>query len=105
MKYILDKSSFKKELLITEDSGPLENNISWGDSLVGRLLFSLFRLVQVGVDKGKISYQLSRLEKVLNNPIYSKLKEEEGFKNGVKEIQDGAAQDTLVDTMENNPED
>jgi len=104
MKYLLHKKEFrsKNNKLIKE---ALENSISWGDSLVGRLLFSIFRLAHLGVDKGRIAYQLSQLRKVIENPIFVELRKNDEWSNIESVVKESAAEDAIQNAIEENPED
>ena len=57
----------KKELLITEDSGPFANNIGWGDSLLGRLINSTIRKAKVGANLLRIKAVEQRLRDAMDD--------------------------------------
>ena len=57
----LNNNKFSNYSLIKEDSGPLANDIPWGDSLLGRLINSVIRKAGVGIDLLKIDPLIKRL--------------------------------------------
>lgn len=58
--------SYKKYDLIQEDGGPLHNAVEFGDSWVGRWIFNVIRVAKENFDKVRISGQISRLKRALN---------------------------------------
>ena len=76
MKYIRSRSEFlnhKKHNLILE--GGLENDINWGDSLVGRLFSSMFRVAKMGVDIKRMDGTGSALRDLFNKSVETSIKD------------------------------
>ena len=72
MKYLkiredfLNKQKFSNYNPSNEDSGPLANEIPWGDTLLGRLINSVIRKVQIGVDLVRMDAVIERLNEQFN---------------------------------------
>lgn len=69
MRYINNRNDFIKNKLnerfdMSGGSGPMGNDINWGDSLVGRLFNSMFRKVGVGVDQSSIKSVAKRINDI-----------------------------------------
>lgn len=68
MKFLKDRNQFKENKLLEnfnmsgEGSGPLGNDINWGDSLVGRLLNSIARKAKIGIDVKRIETISKRIQ-------------------------------------------
>lgn len=68
MRYLKQREEFIKNnnfsnySLIKEDSGPLANEIPWGDSLLGRLINSVIRKAEIGMNLVKIDSVIDRLK-------------------------------------------
>ena len=89
MRYIKSRSEFlnhKKHNLILE--GGLENTINWGDSVVGRLFASIFRVAKMGVDIKRIDGAGNTLRKLFLDAT------KEGFKDPKKR--------QILETIEEN---
>jgi hypothetical protein len=80
MKYLNNRESFlnsnsklKKDFKLikenTAGAGPFANEITWGDSLLGRLVNHFTRKAGIGVDMMKISNVTSKLEQEFKNII------------------------------------
>lgn len=73
MKYLVKREEFIRNngfsnySLIKEDSGPLANDIAWGDSLLGRLINSVSRKAQIGVNLTRIDSLVDRLRESFNS--------------------------------------
>ena len=106
MKYIKSRSNFlneKKHNLILE--GGLENNINWGDSLVGRLFMSAFRLGSSGAKNLKLNGLKNSLRDTLYNDTQSAVQEvlseedKESYKELTEEINILSKVDGLLDEL------
>lgn len=93
MKYIKSRDKFKSNYNISNTkivesfdmsggSGPMGNDINWGDSLVGRMFNSIFRSIGVGIDLVSINnvikeigneFESMRIESKSNNVEESKI--------------------------------
>lgn len=68
MRFLKDRNQFKENKLLEnfnmsgEGSGPLGNDINWGDSLVGRLLNSIARKAKIGIDVKRIETISKRIQ-------------------------------------------
>ena len=68
MRYLKQREEFIKNnkfsnySLIKEDSGPLANEIPWGDSLLGRLINSVIRKAEIGMNLVRIDSVIDRLK-------------------------------------------
>lgn len=68
MRYLKQREDFIKNnnfsnySLIKEDSGPLANEIPWGDSLLGRLINSVIRKAEIGMNLVRIDSVIDRLK-------------------------------------------
>jgi hypothetical protein len=84
MKYINNRESFiekwkeqKSEVKLYEafdmagGSGPMGNDINWGDSLVGRLFNSVFRKIGIGKDLLSINNVISQIKKEFESMVDS----------------------------------
>lgn len=75
MRYLKQREEFIKNnnfsnySLIKEDSGPLANDIPWGDSLLGRLINSVIRKSKVGVNLTRIDSLIERLKSTFDGLI------------------------------------
>lgn len=77
MRYLKEREEFIKNnkfsniQLIKEasDSGPLANDIPWGDSLVGRLINSIIRKVRIGADLVRIDAVINKLKETFDSII------------------------------------
>ena len=106
MKYIKSRSNFlneKKHNLILE--GGLENNINWGDSLVGKLFMSAFRLGSSGAKNLKLNGLKNSLRDTLYNDTQSAVQEvlseedKESYKELTEEINILSKVDGLLDEL------
>lgn len=77
MRYLKEREEFIKNnkfsniQLVKEasDSGPLANDIPWGDSLVGRLINSVIRKAQIGINLTRIDSLVTRLKETFESII------------------------------------
>ena len=99
------KSTQNFPLIQEAESGPLGNDINWGDSLLGRLLASVFRAIESGINMKRIDSLLVQLDRAIKNKIIEELSENEEFKKGVDQIQGIAAKGGIAKTVQENPED
>ena len=78
MKYIKSRSNFlserKKYNLILE--GGLENDINWGDSLLGRLFMSVFRMGSNAINSKRIDGLANSLRNVLSEDVRNSITDE-----------------------------
>jgi hypothetical protein len=75
-KFIRNKFSNLSKINESSDSGPLANDIPWGDSLLGRLINSTIRKAQIGINLTKIESLIERLKETFDSIISeSKIKE------------------------------
>jgi hypothetical protein len=94
MKYLTNRDKFLSELKniqINEKfdmsgSGPMGNDINWGDSLVGRLINSIRRKVGVGASLVRINSCIKALrnhfDEIIDTSIVNQISEEEKKKIG-----------------------
>jgi hypothetical protein len=85
MKYLKSRSQFienRRNKLITEEKkynlileGGLENDLKWGDTVVGRIFASMFRVAKMGVDIKRIEGAGNALRQLFLNAT------REGFKD------------------------
>lgn len=76
MRYLKEREEFIKnnrfsnlQLIKEADSGPLANDIPWGDSLVGRLINSIIRKVKIGADLVRIDSVINKLKETFDSII------------------------------------
>ncbi len=77
MRYLKEREEFIKNnkfsniklLKEASDSGPLANDIPWGDSLVGRLINSVIRKAQIGINLTRIDSLVTRLKETFESII------------------------------------
>ena len=62
MKYLYTKEQYKK-IYEYADSGPLANDINWGDSLLGRLINSTWRKIKIEYSANQIEKLAKQIEK------------------------------------------
>jgi hypothetical protein len=77
MRYLKEREEFIKNNKFSNlspvneasDSGPLANDIPWGDSLVGRLINSIIRKVRIGADLVRIDAVINKLKETFDSII------------------------------------
>ena len=91
--------------LIQEDSGPMGNDINWGDSLLGRLLASVYRAIEHGVNTKRIDGLLAQLDRAIKNKVIQELMDEnEEVKTIVGTVETTAAKGALANVAQTKPE-
>lgn len=113
MKYLKSRSQFienRRNKLITEEKkynlileGGLENTINWGDSVVGRLFASMFRIAKMGVDLKRIDGAGNALRKLFADATKDAFKNPESksrLENKLKIIDSVGYVETLIDKLE-----
>ena len=108
MKYLKSRTLFienrKLEFNKENISEALQNDITWGDSLVGRLMASIFRMGKLGVDMISIKGLLTRLENVINQSVIDEVSKNNNEFNELKEnIKKKSIKEGIVDTISDKP--
>ncbi len=108
MKYLKSRTLFieNRKLDFNKEniSEALQNDITWGDSLVGRLMASIFRMGKLGVDMVSIKGLLTRLENVINQSVIDEVSKNNNEFNELKEnIKKKSIKEGIVDTISEKP--
>lgn len=64
-----NKNSVNESFDMSGGSGPMGNDINWGDSLVGRLFNSIFRKIGIAQDVRSINNVIKKIQKEFDNLI------------------------------------
>ncbi len=108
MKYVIKREEFVKRLNESIDKEQvinevMTNDIGWGDSLVGRLFSSIFRMAKMSIDTKRIDFHLSRLQSVSENSIINSTSAKEAIKELKSEAKSVAIANSLIDVAKSNP--
>jgi hypothetical protein len=63
MKYLYNRTQFKR---INEYYAPIENDINWGDSILGRMMYAFIRTTKINLKTKKVDGLLKELRKSLD---------------------------------------
>lgn len=109
MKYILERSTFVKNLKINEkfeiegleminEEAPIEADIAFGDSYIGRMFASIFRMAQMGWDLKRVDSLINRLKLVAEKSIvYSTVDAE--TKKEIDDVVDESDNSAIYDSI------
>ncbi len=108
MKYLKSRTLFieDRKLNFNKDniSEALQNDITWGDSLVGRLMASIFRMGKLGVDIIGMKGLLSRLENTINKSVIDEVSKNNSEFNELKEtVKKKSIKEGISDTLSTKP--
>lgn len=109
-KYILTKLEYlktTKENLEEMESfnEALRNEITWGDSLVGRLLASIFRMAKMGSNIVSVKRYINQLDNIISEGITKKLIENDSsVEEEIIEFQNSSIKNGILEGMEEDPE-
>jgi len=105
MKHIRKREVFlekyKDQILL--ESGPLANDIHWGDSLIGRLFASISRMAKMGIDLKRIDGLLARLERAITDNVYEEVKNKDAFKETESIVKKESSKERLKEIMMKDP--
>lgn len=100
MKYIRSRSEYLKfHKSETLNEGGLENDINWGDSLVGRLFASIFRMGKQKYNSKRVDGLLKGLEEVFKKAENSPYLEDEVIKSEAKKVKSYGESEGLLDVL------
>ena len=108
MKYVIKREEFIKKLNESSDKEQvinevMSNDIGWGDSLVGRLFASVFRMAKMGVDTKRIDYHLASLKTLAESTIVSSSPAKEAVQELRKEADKVADANAIIDAVKADP--
>ena len=105
MKHIRKREVFleKYKYQILLESGPLANDIHWGDSLIGRLFASISRMAKMGIDLKRIDGLLARLERAITENVYEEVKNKDVFKETESIVKKESSKERLKEIMMKDP--
>lgn len=105
MKHIRKREIFlekyKEQILL--ESGPLSNDIHWGDSLIGRLFASISRMAKMGIDLKRIDGLLARLERAITDNVYEEVKDKDVFKETESIVKKESSKERLREIIMKDP--
>jgi hypothetical protein len=108
MKYVINREEFVKKMNESVDKTQfinevMSNDIGWGDSLVGRMFASIFRVAKMGVDNKRVDFALGRLKSLAESTIVLSVEEAKKEIETLKqEAETVAKKEAFVDAIKNN---
>ncbi len=105
MKHLKNRDIFlnklKESINVEPINEALSNDIAWGDSIVGRMFSSIFRLAKLGVDIKRVDNLLARLKMVAERAIvYSNEDVKKEVEIIEKETQEPIIYHTMIVTLQ-----